>query len=546
MPRLVDYPAIRHYMTQPGKLGKHGFALAIILIIGLSLRLPNLNESIWNDEIWSTRVWMSNLKDFYALILDDWHPPFYQIFMFVWIRLFGDSELSVRMPSLLPGMSSIFLAYALASSVVGRKTALLASFLMSVSPAHIWYSQEARPYALLLFSALLSLVAYLKLKDPDSRRLWLLIYFLALFSGALTHYYLSVYVGILSIICILERHQRKKLILAMNVLILVCLAAWVIIVLTHTGRPVATQYLRAFTFRDLWRLFFTWFLFGNAWGKEWRQWQMFSAQLFFLAIFIGGLAALLFRRKTREAWSARTLVCFLFAIPAFLLVATFWGYKGYIERSVFAALPYFYIVIAYGVISVMEIPVAERFGSFGRASIKALGGVCIAVVIALNIFTIKEYFRRDEEWTVYKPNPDWRSTARYLEERLNNPAESLAIFVTIPPPELTYYNTRFRTVFPAAPGEEVFYGEVARLYWGIYCIEPSYVRNTQKFHNALSKTGARTVYLIHNKYWTGSFYIVFELMMKDPVLQYESAQSFKGIEIHKFILRADATELSQR
>ena len=213
---LTDYHSIRHRLTSSSV-----FWLALILIAGLALRLPNLNESLWNDEIWSTRVLIGSRTALYYTMIDDKHPPFYQMFMFVWIRLFGDSEMSVRTPPLLCGMAAIPLVYAFASKVLERKTALLASFLLAVSPTHIWYSQEARGYSFLLFFLLLSLFAYLKLKETAPRRIWFFVYSVSLFSCAMTHYYLAVYVILISALCVLERHGRKKFILAVNFSILV-------------------------------------------------------------------------------------------------------------------------------------------------------------------------------------------------------------------------------------------------------------------------------------------------------------------------------------
>ena len=531
--KFTGYSSIHYRLTSPDKPDKYWLALTVILIAGLLLRLPNLNKSLWNDEIWSTHVLMGSLRALYNIAIDDWHPPFYQAFMFVWIRVFGDSELSIRTPSFLSGILALLLVYVFASRVVERKTALLASFLLAVSPAHIWYSQEARPYSMLLFSLLLSLLAYLKLKEPDLRWTWFLVYFGSLFSCALTHYYLAVYVVLISIICLLERHRYKKFILAINFFILVCLAAWIIIVFTMMGAPTGAGYLRAFTFRALWQLFFTWFLFGDSWGAQWRHWQLFSAQLFFLVIFVYGLALALLHNRARE--NARNLAPYLFAIPVFLLVASHFGFRGYIERSVLVALPFFYIVIAKGVIGVVEASESKWLGSLGRTFVRSLAGACIVVVILLSVFTLKEYFRRGEEWTVYKPNPDWRSAARYLESGINASSEPLTIFAAVPPLELTYYNSRFINIWlGSVPEQDALNGEEARAFWRIYSIGPAYLNDFEKFHDALSRTGAQGFYLIHNKYWSGNFDRVFENLMKDPRVQYQTMQSFKGIEIHKF------------
>jgi len=533
---LTDYHSIRHRLTSSSV-----FWLALILIAGLALRLPNLNESLWNDEIWSTRVLIGSRTALYYTMIDDKHPPFYQMFMFVWIRLFGDSELSVRTPPLLCGMAAIPLVYAFASKVLERKTALLASFLLAVSPTHIWYSQEARGYSFLLFFLLLSLFAYLKLKETAPRRIWFFVYSVSLFSCAMTHYYLAVYVILISALCVLERHGRKKFILAVNFSILVCLAAWTITIITLTSATAGGGYLSAFSFRALWRLFFNWFLFGDSWGAEWRHWQMFSAQLLFLVIFVYGLALTSLQKartslQKRKDGNARNLALYLFAIPAFLLVASYFGFRGYIERSAFVALPFFFIIIARGVVGVAEASESKRLAPRGQVLIKSLAVACIVIVALLNAFTLKEYFRRGEEWTVYKPNPDWRSAARYLETGINASPEPLTIFAVVPPLELTYYNSRFINIWLGiGEGQDTFAEEVARTHWAIYSLGPAYLKNFERFHNALSKTGARAFYLIHNKYWSGDFDRVFKYLKSDPRVEYQTTQSFKGIEIHKFI-----------
>src|SRR5262249_37168229 len=87
----------------------HWPIFSLILLAALLLRAQNLKESLWNDEIWSTRFLLGSVRSLYQNAIEDMHPPFYQIFMFGWIRFLGDSEFSVRPPPLLFGILSIFL-----------------------------------------------------------------------------------------------------------------------------------------------------------------------------------------------------------------------------------------------------------------------------------------------------------------------------------------------------------------------------------------------------------------------------------------------------
>jgi hypothetical protein len=182
-------------------------------------------------------------------------------------------------------------------------------------------------------------------------------------------------------------------------------------------------------------------------------------------------------------------------------------------------------------IGVYEAAASKRFSPFGQVAGRAFGAACILAAITLNGFTLREYFRRDAEYTVYKPNPDWRSATHYFEQEINQATGPLAMFAVVPPLEMTYYNPRFRNIWlGVVEGQGVLTGEDARQYWGIYSIGPEPMKY---FHDALAKTGARVFYLIHNRFWSGGAPRVFKEIMQDPKFQLQTMQAYKGIEIYK-------------
>ncbi|MCX5714999.1 MAG: hypothetical protein NT033_09440, partial [Candidatus Omnitrophica bacterium] len=90
------------------------FFLCIILVLSIGLRLPGLGRSLWYDEVmYSTSTFMANSKDLSNFIFKGISGPFYRIFMFFWVKVFGDLEISVRLPSLVCGILSVFLVYLL-------------------------------------------------------------------------------------------------------------------------------------------------------------------------------------------------------------------------------------------------------------------------------------------------------------------------------------------------------------------------------------------------------------------------------------------------
>ena len=238
--------------------------LLIILILAVSSRLPNLNESLWNDELWSTHVKLGNIILLGRQVLFDTNPPFYNIFMFLWIRLFGDAELSIRIPPIIFGILSILLTYALALRFTGKKGAILTSLLMCVSPVHIWYSQEARPYSETLFFLLLAIFSYYKLKDLRSNSIWYFVYFVSLLFAVFSHYYVVIYLGVISILCLFKIDKMKQKVLILNILILICFITFLGLKSIFGTIITAMGHLRPFTLFELWMLFFNWFTFGNS------------------------------------------------------------------------------------------------------------------------------------------------------------------------------------------------------------------------------------------------------------------------------------------
>lgn len=120
-------------------------SIVFIIALGLVLRLVNLNQSLWLDEAISVlAVKNYSLTEIVSkFIIGDVHPPFYYLFLKFWTDIFGYSEIAVRMPSVIFGVLTVFLVY----KIGGKKAALF----MALNPLAIYYSQEARMYALVMF-----------------------------------------------------------------------------------------------------------------------------------------------------------------------------------------------------------------------------------------------------------------------------------------------------------------------------------------------------------------------------------------------------------
>lgn len=164
-------------------------ALLLIIALGAAMRIAQLDgDSLWLDEAGSIRF----SKDSPAGIIEetskDVHPPLYYFALHYWMKLFNDSETSVRLLSALFGILAIPLTYKVAAHLFNRATGLLAALLLALSRFHLEFSQEARMYSLLGLLSLLSFYFFLKLIEGKSR--WALAgYILASALMMYTHVY---------------------------------------------------------------------------------------------------------------------------------------------------------------------------------------------------------------------------------------------------------------------------------------------------------------------------------------------------------------------
>lgn len=124
--------------------------LVLILLLATGLRLYRLDtQSLWNDEGNAARAAERPVHLIVAAARADIHPPAYYLLLHVWRGLAGDSEYALRALSAFCGVLTVALTYTLGRRLSGEGTGTGASLLAALSPLSVYYSQEARMYALL-------------------------------------------------------------------------------------------------------------------------------------------------------------------------------------------------------------------------------------------------------------------------------------------------------------------------------------------------------------------------------------------------------------
>lgn len=103
------------------------------------------------------------------------HTPLYFLSARFWLQIFGNSIFTIRAFSVITGVFCLPLMYVLCIELFEQPSvAWIATTFMAVSPFHVLYSQEARPFSLWTLTTLLSCITLLKAQKKPSAKSWLL------------------------------------------------------------------------------------------------------------------------------------------------------------------------------------------------------------------------------------------------------------------------------------------------------------------------------------------------------------------------------------
>lgn len=169
------------------------YGLAVIMVLSIALRAWDIgHDSYWYDETVSLRL--ARTADPAELMkrldqIEATRAPLYFLILQRWVSLFGPSEAAARSLSLVFGVGTVLLVFALGRTF-GTRSALAAAYLTAICPALVDYSREAKMYALLVFlaaGAWLILFHLPRFNRAGTRNLWLAVYACILAAMGYTH-----------------------------------------------------------------------------------------------------------------------------------------------------------------------------------------------------------------------------------------------------------------------------------------------------------------------------------------------------------------------
>jgi mannosyltransferase len=192
--------------------GRHAWLLGAVVLVAVLLRFPTVaSQSYWADEFLTVTLLKRGLAEMLAAIpTQEGMPPLYYLLAWFWTKPFGTGEAALRSLSALFGVATVPVAYMAARDLVrSQRAGLLTAALVAVNPLLVWYSQEARSYALLVLLTALSFWFFVRALDgarTSSLAGWAISSALAL----ATHYFAVFPIGVEAIWLVVRARGRRR------------------------------------------------------------------------------------------------------------------------------------------------------------------------------------------------------------------------------------------------------------------------------------------------------------------------------------------------
>jgi mannosyltransferase len=410
---------------------QHAFALGLwsIVALGAGLRFFLIGDKpIWLDEavaIWEAQRGLR--ESWYWLTQVEFHPPAYFALLHLWQWLCGDLPAATRALSAVCGTLTLPLFFAFARRLTDRPVALLATFILAISPFHVRFAQEARMYALLSLGVSVGLYLLSRiLFDQEHRaRFWL---GLALSEAAamLTHnmgllFPLALNVGMLGAVGYQASTGRPTSFPITNARAFSCRwvkyqalalglwSPWLVPLVRQTSTLYQRYWLPFPSVRIVWRAIENFNFSSIPRG--------FPYLSFWIALYL--VLALFGVINLRRSKATALLLLSLFLVPIAAEALISLKRPMFLDRTlIWVTLPY-YLLIAAGIrgfgrgIWPGDATAGGQSPARGALVRRALIGaqvVLVAVVVALTCFALKHYYFD------YKKE-EWATAARFVARR---------------------------------------------------------------------------------------------------------------------------------
>lgn len=186
------------------------YSVYAALLLAFALRVFQLDaQSMWWDELAPVVIVRLPFPQWLVPVFQDrGHPPGFYMLLSVWTQL-GAGEFFVRFLSVFLGVLAVAFLARLGTRIGRARAGLFAAGIMALSPFYVWYAQESRMYALLIFSTLASSWAFVELLHRP-RWTWGVALFVFDLIGLYSHYLFGLFLLTQLVFMLMGRGRYRR------------------------------------------------------------------------------------------------------------------------------------------------------------------------------------------------------------------------------------------------------------------------------------------------------------------------------------------------
>jgi uncharacterized membrane protein len=167
------------------------------------------NNFIFNNELFAKENNLRNIIS--STMLDNGNALFYYLTLNKWISIFSASDLSIRMLSLIAGLTLVILLMLLSNDLFNSKLVnITVGLFAAVNPVLLNSSQLARGYCFAALYCIIACYCFVKIiKSSKHNSFWTIVYTLSIIFSLFSHY-LTIYVFLIHILIAVYFIFKKK------------------------------------------------------------------------------------------------------------------------------------------------------------------------------------------------------------------------------------------------------------------------------------------------------------------------------------------------
>lgn len=150
------------------------YAIYILsLVLSIALWLPALRSPLWLDETGSFWQISAGFSAIWTRILHVPLPPSPVYIYTLWLstKIFGNSELVLRIPSIIAMLGAVYLLFRAAREMFDLEFAILTVIIFCFNPIVVYASIDVRPYAFAVLATNATIFILVRLRRDNSNRM---------------------------------------------------------------------------------------------------------------------------------------------------------------------------------------------------------------------------------------------------------------------------------------------------------------------------------------------------------------------------------------